>query len=150
MSREFDDNIELPGFANFRFVDLNEGQFFTERPQGRINLYIDNKSASFVHDAFLNEENAIDLIMNESQKYHEIVTNELSKLKISEPHLAIDQQYAFCSISVNYPDKTDIHAPLSLTFLSLNGHLVGIKMQGLEVLDIQYNHEPFKVSYTFK
>ena len=150
MSREFDDNIELAGFTNFRFVDLNEVRFIPDKTQGRINLYIDNKSASFVHDAFPNEEKAIDLIMSESHKFCEIISSELSKLEINKPHLAIDQQYAFCSISVDFPNKADIYATLSLTFLSAQGNLVGIIMREFEVLDIQYNMGPFRVSYKFE
>lgn len=150
MPKEYNDSIELPGFANFRYVDLNEGTFDSQKPQGRINLYIDKKSASFVHDAFLNEEKAIDLVMSESHKFCEIISSKLSSLEISKPHLAIDQQYAFCSISVDYPAKEDTYAPLRLTFLSIKENLIGIKMQGFEVLDVQFNNGPFRVSYQFK
>ncbi len=149
MSREFDDNIILPGFANFRFVDLNEGILTTNQSQGPINLYIDNKSASFVHDAFPSEEKAIDLIMNESEKYCEIISSELLKLEISDSASAIDQQFAFCSISVGNPSQEDTYATLCFTFLSDGGHLLGIKMQGFEVLDVQFNEGPFKVCYKF-
>jgi len=146
--REFDDNIELPGFYGFRKIHQNEYRIVNEPSVDRVNLYIDNKSASFVHDAFEAEIRAIDHLMENSSDYAKMVCRALVKAQLFSNEAEVPENIGVCSISV-LNSKGHEYAILGLSFFSLSQELFGIRVQKDKVLEVLPPVNRFSISYPF-
>ena len=130
--KEYDSNIKIFAFSEFRRVDYPSKSIdINTRTDGYVNLYIDGKSADYVHDVFQSEEQAIDFLQqNEKLIYNNLKTALMEELDYST------QEIGLFSISLLDQIKDD-HAHVGYTFLNAKKEMAELVMHKEKVIKVK-------------
>ncbi|WP_268123541.1 hypothetical protein [Roseivirga pacifica] len=120
--REFDSTITIFAFSDLRLVDRNTYSIdLNKKTNGLVILYIDGKSADFVHDAYEEEVRAIDHLVDNQQALFPKVKAALSKLGRDTNSLGLH--------SASVQDKIeDGYALISLNFIDGEGETIKLTL----------------------
>lgn len=116
--REFDSTISIFGSTDLRLVDRNEYSINLYEPtNGLVILYIDGKSADFVHDALEEEVRAIDHLIDHQDEIFPKIQEALSRINRSTNRLGL--------FSASLGDKHEEgYTHITLKFLDPEGETV--------------------------
>lgn len=120
--REFDSTISIFESSNLRLVDRNEYSIdLNEQTNGIVNLYIDGKSADFVHDAYEEEVRAIEYLEDHQDAIFPKVEEALSRLNYSADKVGL--------FSASVQDKHENgFALITLNFINTKGETIKLNL----------------------
>tara|TARA_Y100000588_G_C13607160_1_gene649630 strand:- start:103 stop:486 length:384 start_codon:yes stop_codon:yes gene_type:complete len=120
--REFDSTITIFAFSDLRLVDRNASSIdLNEKTNGLVILYIDGKSADFVHDAYEEEVRAIDHLVDHQEAIFPKVREALSKLGRDTNSVGL--------YSASVQDKIeDGYALITLKFIDDEGEVIKLTL----------------------
>lgn len=133
---EHDGNLYLNAFSEFRKVDFTNPYAPLEGiSEGFICLYIDGKSADYVHDSLPCEDDAIDFLKNNNQIIHDNILAALKKDKRFLEKYVFRKELAIISASVLESDKEGV-SYLGIDFLNRENKFLNILLHKENVIHI--------------
>lgn len=120
--REFDSTISIFGSSDLRLVDRNEDSIdLNKQTNGLVMLYIDGKSADFVHDAYEEEVRAIEYLEDHQDTIFPKVKEALAGLNYSVDSVGL--------FSASVQDKhEDGFALITLNFINKAGETIKLTL----------------------